>query len=218
MASARQRVEILPCASREHVVVAGGASALQLREAAPEPLGSRSSAHEEPVAHPRYFTPARTTASVPCTRRRSCDARVRLSPAPCARRPPACRMAPCKIVSLKGLSFTGWFDDTFPCSVDTNPSDRARSRRAPAFPYIMCTLWMVADHENHTSHRSYPAHEHTRLETHQSDQLTYSNYDNGHGTVRPSMSYEQVPRAAASGGVREARGGSLHAASRAPAS
>ena len=113
---------------------------------------------------------------------------------------------------------TGWFDDTFPCSVDTNPSDRARSRRAPAFPYIMCTLWMVADHENHTSHRSYPAHEHTRLETHQSDQLTYSNYDNGHGTVRPSMSYEQVPRAAASGGVREARGGSLHSAARAPAS
>ena len=113
---------------------------------------------------------------------------------------------------------TSWFDDTFPWSVCTSSPDRACSERFLTFPHLMYTLWKVADHENHTSDDSYPAHGHTRPETHQSDPLTYSNYGNGHTTVRPSMCCERLPSAAASGGVPEARGGSLRAASRAPPS
>ena len=72
----------------------------------------------------------------------------------------------------------------------------------------MYTLWKVADQECHTSHHSYPAHEHTRFETHESDQLTDSNYGNMQQTVRFSTSCEQLQRAAASGLVREARAAS----------
>ena len=116
------------------------------------------------------------------------------------------------------LAPTGWFDDTFPWSVCRSSPDRARSGRVLTFPHLMYTLWKVADQEYHTSHHSYPAHEHTRFETHESDQLTDSNYGNMQQTVRFSTSCEQLQRAAASGLVREARGGSLHAAARSPAS
>ena len=96
--------------------------------------------------------------------------------------------------------------------------DRACSERFLTFPHLMYTLWKVADHEYHTSDQSYPAHGHTRPETHKSDQLKLLRHAYGYGAKPLGMCCEQLPSAAASGGVREARGGSLHASARAPAS